>query len=104
MEIININKNNFDSEILNSSGKILVDFNADWCGPCRMLRPILEEISNDRGDYKIASVNIDNEEELAMRYNISSIPCLILFKDGQEIKRSIGLRPKDEILSMLGED
>ena len=104
MAIMDINKNNFDSEVLNSSIPVLVDFNANWCGPCRMLRPILEEISNDRSSFKIASLNIDDEEELALRYNVSSIPCLVLFKDGKEIKRSVGLRPKDDILSMFGDE
>lgn len=104
MAIIDVNKNNFDSEVLNSNVPVLVDFNANWCGPCRMLKPILEEISNDRGSYKIVSVNIDDEESLALQYNVSSIPCLVLFKEGKEIKRSIGLRPKEDIISMLGDE
>lgn len=104
MKILDLNKNNFDSEVLNSKTLVLVDFNADWCGPCRMLRPILEEISGDRNSFKIASVNVDEEEELAIRYNVSSIPCLILFKEGKEIKRSVGLRSKEDILDMMGEE
>lgn len=104
MAIIEVNKNNFDSEVLNSNAPVLVDFNANWCGPCRMLKPILEEISNDRGSYKIVSVNIDDEESLALQYNVSSIPCLVLFKEGKEVKRSVGLRPKEDILSLLGDE
>ena len=101
MKIIDVNKDNFSSEVLKSENKVLVDFNANWCGPCRMLRPILESIEND--NIKIASINIDNEEELASKYNVSSIPCLVLFEDGIEVKRSIGLIPKDEIEKMIGE-
>ena len=104
MGIIDINKNNFDSEVLNSSTPVLVDFNANWCGPCRMLKPILEDISSDRSSFKIASVNVDDEEELAFRYNVSSIPCLVIFKDGKEVKRSVGLKSKDDILSMFGDE
>ena len=103
MAIIDVNKNNFESEVLNSSIPVLVDFNADWCGPCRMLRPILDELSNTRAEYKIASINIDKEENLANRFGISSIPCLIVFKDGKEVKRSIGLKPKEDIIDMMGE-
>lgn len=100
MEIIEVNKENFENEVLNTS-KVLVDFNADWCGPCRMLKPILEELASET-NYKIVSVNIDAEEELAIKYNVASIPCLVLFEDGKEVNRSIGLRPKDEIEKMLG--
>lgn len=101
MKIIDVNKDNFETEVLKSENKVLVDFNADWCGPCRMLRPILESIKND--NIKIASINIDNEEELASKYNVSSIPCLVLFENGIEVKRSIGLIPKDEIKNLIGE-
>lgn len=101
MKIIDVSKDNFEKEVLKSENKVLVDFNANWCGPCRMLRPILESIEND--NIKIASINIDNEEELASKYNVSSIPCLVLFENGIEIKRSIGLIPKDEIKNLIGE-
>lgn len=103
MEIINVNKDNFEEEVLKSEIPVLVDFNADWCGPCRMLAPILEDIASNINDKKIVSLNIDDEDELADRYGISSIPCLILFKDGKEVSRSIGLKPKEEIEEMLGE-
>ena len=103
MKVINVTKSNFENEVLNSNVPVLVDFNADWCGPCRMLRPILDEISDTRADFKIASINVDKEPELSSRYDISSIPCLIAFKDGKEVKRSIGLKSKDYIISMMGE-
>ena len=101
MNVIEVNKDNFDTEVLKSETKVLVDFNANWCGPCRMLRPILESIENDK--VKIVSINVDNEEELAYKYQVSSIPCLVLFEKGKEIKRSIGLISKDEIEKMIGE-
>ena len=102
MEIKNVNKDNFKEEVLNYKGTVLADFNADWCGPCRMLRPILDELSSDNDKYKIVSINIDDEDELASEYMISSIPCLVLFKDGKEVNRSIGLKPKSEIEQFLG--
>ena len=101
MAIIDIKENDFDNEIAN--GTILVDFNASWCGPCRMIAPVLEEVSEEITDKKIISVDIDENEELANKYNISSIPCLVLFKEGKEVKRSIGLIPKDDIIKLLGE-
>lgn len=103
MKIIEVNKENFESIVLESQEKILVDFYADWCGPCRMLRPILEEIAEERESIKIASVDIDEQDYLAMKYDISSIPCLIVFKDGKEIARSIGSRPKDEVIKLIEE-
>ena len=101
MEIIEVNKDNFDNEV--SSGTVLVDFNASWCGPCRMIRPILDEIAEEKTSSKIVSVDIDEQMELAEKYNVSSIPCLVLFKDGKEVTRSIGLQPKEEIEKLLGE-
>lgn len=101
MKIIEANKNNFNDEVINSDKKVLVDFNASWCGPCRMLRPILESIDND--SIKIVSINVDSEEELAYKYNISSIPCLVLLENGQEIKRNIGLISKEKIEKMIGD-
>lgn len=101
MEIISVNKDNFESEVLKSNIPVLVDFNADWCGPCKMLRPILDDIASSRDDYKIVSVNIDDEDELSEEYEVSSIPCLVLFKDGKEVKRNIGLMPREQVESML---
>ena len=97
--VTNLNENNFNEEI--KSGKVLVDFNASWCGPCRMLSPIIEEIAKENTSIKICSVDIDNEEMLAEQFGISSIPCLILFEDGKEIKRNIGFQPKEEVLKFI---
>ncbi len=94
-----INRDSFKKEVLDSSEVVLVDFYANWCGPCKMLSPIMESISNS---VKVCKVNVDDEDELASEYGISSIPCVIAFKDGKEINRSIGLKQKDEILKMVG--
>lgn len=83
-------------------GTVLVDFNATWCGPCKMLKPVLEEISEERS-FKIVSVDVDNNMELAREYGVMTIPCLILFKDGKEIKRSVGLKTKEDIIKMMEE-
>lgn len=103
MEIVKVNKDNFEDVVLKSEVPVLVDFNADWCGPCRMLSPILDELASERADYKIVSINIDEEDELAEEYNVKSIPCLVFFKDGKEVNRSVGLKSKDAIESMMGE-
>ena len=104
MGLIEINKDNFEKEIIKSNKKVLVDFNADWCGPCKMMKPILEEMIKDNDNIKIASVNIDDEDELAEKYNVFSIPCLVLFKKGKEIKRNVGLISKDELEKFIGEE
>lgn len=102
MKIIEI-QNNFSEEVLNSDKKVLVDFYAEWCGPCKMIRPILEDIAENNDAVKIASVNVESEDELAEKYNISSIPCLVLFEGGEEISRNVGLMSKDDIKRMIGE-
>jgi len=93
-----LNSEEFKKEVLESKEYVYVDFYADWCGPCRMLSPIMDEIEND---HKVYKVNVDEEEELAQEYGVMSIPCVILFKDGKEVTRSIGLKSKDEILNMI---
>lgn len=93
-----LNKDNFKKEVLDAKDVVLVDFWASWCGPCRMLGPIMEEVSKET---KVCKVNVDEEEDLALEYRISSIPCVIAFKDGKEIDRSVGLKTKDDILEMV---
>lgn len=103
MSVIEVTKDNFETEVLKSNKKVLADFNADWCGPCKMLRPIIDEIAEEKENIKVVSINIDNEDELAEKYNVSSIPCLVLFENGEESRRSIGLIPKEEIENIIGE-
>ena len=91
-----------NSEVLQANLPVLVDFYADWCGPCRMLRPTLEQISDERADVIVAAVNIDENPELADEFDITSIPCVILFKGGMEADRSIGLVPKESLEALLG--
>lgn len=100
MSVRIINKDNFE-EIISSAKPVLVDFYADWCGPCRMLSPIVEEIARERDDIIVAKVNVDKEEELARRFNIYSIPSLIVFKDGEVVKQANGARPKSSILALI---
>lgn len=102
MKVIEGNSSNFEQEVIKSAIPVLVDFNATWCGPCRMLKPVLDELAEKTDDYKIVSVNVDSENELSMKYGVSSIPCMVLIKDGNEIKRSVGFMPKDEIKDFLG--
>ena len=96
-----IKENEFESVVLNSKEKILVDFYANWCGPCKMLRPILDSIASERSNSKIVSIDVDEANELASKYGIISIPCVILFQNGKEIKRSVGLKSKSEIERMF---
>ena len=93
---------NFENEVLRSDKHILLDFYADWCGPCKMLSPVLSEIADEYADViRVAKVNVDDEPELAMKFGVSSIPMLVLFKNGKIISTSVGYRPKDEILNEL---
>ena len=101
MSAIQVNKDNFQEVVLNSDKPVLVDFWASWCGPCRMVAPILEEIANERNDVKVCKVNVDEEPELAGRYNVMSIPTMIVVKEGQVVNQAVGARPKSQILSLL---
>jgi len=101
MSAININKNNFQSEVLNCEKKVLLDFWAPWCGPCRMVVPIVEEIADERPDIKVGKVNVDEEAELASQFGIMSIPTLVVIEKGKIVNQAMGARPKEAILGML---
>ena len=101
MSAININKNNFQSEVMNSEQPVLLDFWAPWCGPCRMVAPIVEEIAHERKDIKVGKVNVDEQPELASRFGVMSIPTLVVMKDGKIVNQAMGARPKNAILGML---
>lgn len=101
MSAININKDNFSQEVLNSEKPVLVDFWASWCGPCRMLSPVVDEIAEERTDIKVGKVNVDEQQELAATFNVMSIPTLIVLDKGQVVNQSVGVRPKKQILTML---
>ena len=101
MAVVKVTRENFENEVIKSHKPVLVDFNADWCGPCKMLAPVLEEIAGSREDVKIGSINVDDEDILAEDYGVSSIPCLVVVRDGKEVRRSIGFRGKDAVLEML---
>lgn len=101
MSVLHVNRNDFQSVVLDSSKTVLVDFWASWCGPCRMIAPVLEEVAAERPDVKVCKVNVDEEQELAVRYGISSIPTLLVFKNGTIVNQSLGAIPKAKILELL---
>ncbi|MDD5955117.1 MAG: thioredoxin [Firmicutes bacterium] len=101
MSAINVNKNSFNQEVLNSDKPVLIDFWASWCGPCRMVGPLVEEIAAERSDVKVVKVNVDEEQELAMQFQVMSIPTLVVMKNGKIVNRAVGARPKAQILAML---
>ena len=101
MSALNINKDNFQNEVMNSDKPVLLDFWAPWCGPCRMVAPILEEIAREREDIKVGKVNVDEEPELASQFGIMSIPTLAVMKNGRVARQAVGVRPKSAILEML---
>ena len=100
MSVIKINKNNFEA-IKNEEKLVLIDFYADWCGPCRMVSPIIEEIANENPQYVVGKINVDDEPELARAFGVVSIPMLAVLKNGRVINQSVGARPKGQILDML---
>ena len=102
MSLINANQNSFQQEVLNSDKPVLLDFWAAWCGPCRMIAPVLEEIAQENPDIKVVKVNVDEAPDLANQYQVMSIPSLFVIRDGQVVNRSVGVVSKDRILEMLG--
>ena len=101
MKVLHINKDNFHKEVLNSDKPVLLDFFASWCGPCKMVAPILDEIAEEREDIKVCKVDIDQQPELASRFRVMSVPTLMVMKEGKIVEQSIGARPKHQILAMV---
>ena len=102
MAILHVNESEFDREVLQDSGTVLVDFWATWCGPCRMLAPILEELSGQHPELKIVKVDVDENRDLALQYGIESIPTLLVFEQGKLVRQAVGARPKASVLDLLG--
>ena len=101
MSAINIDQHNFHSEVMNSDKPVLLDFWAPWCGPCKMVAPIVEEIAGENDQITVGKINVDEEMELAVRFGVTSIPTLVVMKDGKPVQTAIGYRPKAEILKLL---
>ncbi|MBQ8638593.1 MAG: thioredoxin [Lachnospiraceae bacterium] len=101
MEVLHITTENFESEVVKSEMPVLVDFWASWCGPCRMLAPVIEELAGELTDAKIGKINVDEEPDLAKKYGVMSIPTVIAFKNGEEVGRSVGFKPKNALVKLL---
>ena len=101
MAALKITKDNFQAEVLEAKETVLVDFWASWCGPCKMIGPIIDQIADERSDVKVCKINVDDEQELAVQFKVMSIPTLMVFKDGKVVNQSLGAKPKDAILAML---
>lgn len=101
MAVIEIKNTNFQQEVMNSDKPVLLDFWASWCGPCRMVSPIVDEIAEERQDIKVGKVNVDEQPELAAQFGVMSIPTLVVIKDGKIVNQTVGARPKAQILSLL---
>ena len=101
MSVITVTKDNYNNEVVNSSVPVLIDFWASWCGPCRMLSPVIDEIADEITDTKVCKVNVDDQPELAREFGVMSIPTLVVMKNGQVVNKSLGVQPKDSVLKML---
>ena len=102
MAVITITKENFEQEVLQSDKPVLLDFWAGWCGPCRMLSPIVDEVAEERSDVKVGKVNVDEQPELAGEFGVMSIPTLLVFEQGRLVRQAVGARPKAGVLALLG--
>ncbi len=101
MEVLKVNDNTFEQEVLKSNIPVLVDFYADWCGPCKMLSPTVDEVAQENDDIKVVKVNVDESQDTAIKYQVMSIPTLVVIKNGNEVNRSVGVIDKSEILDMI---
>lgn len=101
MSILKITKENFEAEVLHSDKPVLLDFFATWCGPCRMVGPILEEIAEENDSIKVCKIDVDQDPDLAMRFKVTSIPLLVVMQDGKVVNQALGAKPKDQILKLL---
>ena len=101
MSVQTITKENFEAQVLQSDKPVLVDFWAPWCGPCRMVSPVVDQIAEERPDIAVGKVNVDEQPELAAQFGVMSIPALLVFKDGQAVNKAVGARPTEELLSLL---
>ena len=101
MKIIKVNSQNFEEEVIKSEKPVLIDFYADWCGPCKMLSPIIDEIAEENSDIKVVKVNVDDSQDLAMKYQVMSIPTLVVIKNREEVNRSVGLIDKAQVLKLI---
>lgn len=101
MNVLNVTSENFGEEVLKSDKTVLVDFYADWCGPCKMLSPIIESVANENEDIKVVKINVDNAQDLAIKYQVMSIPTIVVIKNGQEVNRTVGVVSKSQILEMV---
>ncbi len=101
MAVVKVNNNNFESEVLRSEKKVLLDFYADWCGPCRMVAPIVEELAEEHPEYKVCKVNVDEQPELAAKFQVMSIPSLFVMENGEVVNQALGAKTKAQLLDML---
>ena len=102
MAVIRLTKENFQAEVMQADKPVLIDFYADWCGPCQMVSPIVDEIAGERSDIKVCKVNVDEQPELAGEFGVMSIPTLLVFEQGKLVRQAVGARPKASVLDLLG--
>ncbi len=103
MSVITVTEDNFRNEVLDADRPVLVDFWADWCMPCRMLSPVVDEVASEKEDVKVCKINVDEQPELASKFGVMSIPTLVVFKNGQAVRRSVGVIPKDGVIALFAD-